>query len=141
MNLKTLYATLAAFVVTFLLSWLVWGILLMDFYEVNTTQYEGLMKESPNMVLMILGSLLWCFFFTIVIQKWAKVSGFGKGFVIGLVIAFFVAIYFDFYYMATMNMFNWTLAIVDILLGSVVGGITGGVAGLVLGLGKKKADG
>jgi hypothetical protein len=110
----------------------------MDFYESHTMQYEGLMKEMPNMALMVLGTLFGSFFVTFVLQVWVKGSGFAKGFTTGLILSFFILVYYNMYFMASMNLYDWTLAIVDILVSSIMGGITGGVAGLVLGLGGKK---
>lgn len=141
MNLRTLYATLLAFVVSFLLSWLVYGILLMDFYVNNMEPYEGLMKEMPNLPLMIFGQLAWSFFFVLVLQRWVRETGFMKGFMVGVIISFFVILYYDMYFMAAMNLFNWTATIVDILAGTLMGGITAGVAGWVLGYKKAESQG
>ena len=139
MNLKTLYATVASFAVTFLLSWLVYGILLMDFYEANTTFYEGLMPEMPNMVLMIISSLAWCFLLVYILQKWAGVRTIMGGFTAGLTIAFLFTLSIDLSMYSMMNLFNIKLVVVDILVGSVVmGGVTGAVIGGVLEFVKKE---
>ena len=140
MNLKTLYATVASFVVYFLLSWLVYGVLLMDYYAANTTYYEGLMNEMPNMVYLIIGGLAWCFLFVFIFQVWAGIKTFDRGFVAGLFIAFLIMFSFDMYFLAGMNLFNLKIIIIDIVLGSIMGGIIGGVAGLVLGAGSRKEE-
>lgn len=140
MNLKTLYATLAALVVTFLLSWLVYGFLLMDFYEANTTFYEGLMPEMPNMVLVILGSLFWCFLMVFIFQRWAGIKTINGGFKAGLIISFLIMLSYDLSFYSMMNLFNVKLVVVDIIIGTIMGGITGAVIGWVLGFEKKAAS-
>lgn len=52
MNKKLLHATLAGGILFFLLGCLVYGVLLMDFYEANTKVYEGLNKEMPDLLLL-----------------------------------------------------------------------------------------
>lgn len=140
MNLKTLYATIASFIVYFLLSWLVYGILLMDFYEANTIQYPGLMNEMPDMFLMIVGGLIWCFFFVYIFQKWAGIKTIGAGFSAGLFITFLIMLSFDLYFLASMNLLNYTIVVVDVVTASILGGITGAVIGFVLGFGEKKSE-
>src|SRR3712207_8732781 len=48
MNIRILVATLAGGLTMFLLGWLIFGILLMDYFKANTIQYPGLMKETPD---------------------------------------------------------------------------------------------
>jgi len=139
MNLKTVYATLAAFVVSFLLGWLVYGVLLMGFYEANTIHYEGLYNSEPNMLYMIISQLAWCFMIVIVLQLWVGNPTAGRGAGLGLTLSVLMSIGYDFYIMADMNLFNWTVVMVDILMSAVFGAIIGAVAGWVLGAGSKKA--
>ena len=138
MNLKTVYATLAAFVIFFFLGWLVFAVLLMNFYDANSMHYEGLNKEYPNMVLLVLANLVWAFFFAYVLQRWAKTTDFGKGFIAGLIIGFFVTLCFDLYFLSMLNLYNTKLFVVDIIVNTVISGIAGGVIGWVLGFGMKK---
>lgn len=112
----------------------------MDYYAANTTYYEGLMNEMPNMVYLIIGGLAWCFLFVFIFQVWAGIKTFGRGFMAGLFIAFLVMFSFDMYFLAGMNLFNLKIIIIDVVLGSIMGGIIGGVAGLVLGAGTKSAE-
>jgi len=44
MNIRVLVAGLAAGVAGFLLGWLLFGVLLMDYFEANMHRHEGLMK-------------------------------------------------------------------------------------------------
>ncbi|MBL7843133.1 MAG: hypothetical protein JNK44_04650 [Cyclobacteriaceae bacterium] len=47
---KRILATLAGFVVFFLLGWLFYGILLMDFNAANSGTASGVMREETEMV-------------------------------------------------------------------------------------------
>ena len=59
MNMKVLIAALVGGVVAFLLGWLIWGTLLMGYYEASMIHYEGLMKTEGdmNLGLMFLSNL------------------------------------------------------------------------------------
>lgn len=138
MNLRTFIATLAGMVTLFLLGWLVFGILLMDFYQANTTHYEGLMNEMPNLFLIIVSQLLFSFMLAYIFQVWAGFNSFAKGFTGGLFIGFFVTFAFDLYFLSGMNLFTVKSIIVDIIANTILYGIAGGVIGLVLGFGGKK---
>ncbi len=138
MNIRTFYATLAGFIIYFLLSWLVYGVLLLDFYEANSMQYEGLMKEMPDMLLMVVGGIVWAFFIVYIFQVIGNVRTAGKGFTAGLILTFLILLSYDLYFMASMNLFNWMLMIVDVVFGSIVGGIVGAVTAFVIGFSDKK---
>jgi uncharacterized membrane protein len=134
-----IFAALAAAVTMFLLGWVLFGMLLMDFYKENSIHYEGLMKEMPNIFLIFVSNLLFSFLLSFIYSKWANISTFGKGFTYGLLIGFLIMTAFDMYFLAGMNLFNGKLIIIDIILNTLMVGIAGGVAGLVLGLKKKTA--
>ena len=139
MNTRTLLAGLAAGVAAFLLGWLLFGILLMGYFETNTLSYEGLMKSEAefNWMGMILSNLL-----TGLLLAWllwrmgvtTLVKGLSDGFVIGLLIYGSMALY---YY----SMMNWYVGItpmlVEILTNSLWMALIGGVAASVLGTGTR----
>ena len=59
MNTKLLVAVLAGGVTAFLLGWLLFGMLLMGYYESHMIPYEGLMKGEADMNLgLMFGSNL-----------------------------------------------------------------------------------
>ena len=139
MNAKLIIATLITAVVNFLLGWLVFGLLLMDFYTANTTHYDGLMKEMPNLLFIFLSGLLYAFLLAFIFDRWAGIRNFRKGFTAGLLLGFLIMTGFDLYFLAGMNLFNARVVIVDIIVNTIFGGILGGVTGLVLGFGRKSA--
>jgi uncharacterized membrane protein len=137
MNTKMLLAALGGTVANFLLGWLVYGILLMDFYQANTIQYEGLMYEMPNLFLVFLSNFTMAFLFAYIYQVWAGIKSFGKGFTTGLLLGFLIMFTFDLYFVAGMNLMSTTLVIVDILVSTIMTGIMAGVVAWILGTGNK----
>ncbi|HRY99258.1 MAG TPA: hypothetical protein P5550_09420 [Bacteroidales bacterium] len=139
MNMKVIYAALAGAVAYFLLGWLVWGTLLMDFMEANSTHYPGLMKEEPMLGLYFLSNLAISFMLAYVFHQWAGFRTAARGAWGGLLIGACIVISYDLMFFGGMNMFNSKAMAVDIIAGTLVLGIVGAVIGWVLGLGKKPA--
>jgi uncharacterized membrane protein len=138
MNTKMLLAALGGAVAFFILGWLVYGILLMGFYESNSVHYEGLMYEMPNLFMIFIANLSTALLIAYIFDRWANIRTFGGGFMGGMIIGVLFTISFDFYSLATMNLMNTTAAIVDIIAGTIMSGIVGGVVGFILGAGKKE---
>ncbi|MGE0590592.1 MAG: hypothetical protein AB7O48_18570, partial [Cyclobacteriaceae bacterium] len=57
---KRIMATLAGFVVFFLLGWLIYGMLMMDFYMSNAGTATGVQREETDMIwwALVLGNVL-----------------------------------------------------------------------------------
>ena len=134
-----LLAGLAAGIVAFLLGWLLFGILLMGYFESNTLSYEGLMKseEEFNYLGMLLANILTGILIAWLLWRMGVTSigkGLSDGFTIGLLIYGSMALY---YY----SMMNWYTGImpmvVEILANSLWTAVIGGVAAAVLGAGRK----
>lgn len=139
MNTRMLLAGLAAGIVAFLLGWLLFGILLMGYFESNTLSYEGLMKseEEFNYLGMLLANILTGILIAWLLWRMGVTSigkGLSDGFTIGLLIYGSMALY---YY----SMMNWYTGImpmvVEILANSLWTAVIGGVAAAVLGAGRK----
>ncbi len=137
MNTKVLLATLAAGIVAFFFGWLVFGILLADFYAAHTTLYDGLMKTPPNFILIFVSNLCMAFLFAYIFHRWAGIKTAGEGAQAGFIIGALMALTFDLFMFATMNIFTPTIIAVDVIGNGVFGAVMGAVVGLVLGSGKK----
>jgi hypothetical protein len=133
MNTKLILATLAGGILYFLLGWLIYGVLLMDFSMANTTQYAGLMKEMPDLLVLFLGNLSFALLMAWIFQKWANISSAGSGFSAGLFIGFLFAVTVDFMFYSMMNLYSITMVIVDIITTSVMSAIIGACIAWVLG--------
>jgi hypothetical protein len=141
MNTKIIIAAVAGSVAAFLLGWVVWGMLLMDYYDANTIKYEGLMLPENEM-------RLWAIYISnlagTVMMAWLfdkmNVSTLSSGVQAGAIIYFLVALSFDMIFYSMMNWFNGTTIIfVDIIVNAIFGGIIGGIVAMLLGMGNKKA--
>jgi len=138
---KFILATLAGSVVQFLLGWLIYGLLLANFMNSHTTHYEGLMKDMNTgsfIILIFLSELVMAFLITFIFQRWAKFEGFFKGLTAGMLLGFLLALSYDLYFLASMNMFSVSTTVVDVIANTVVVGIAGAVIAWVLGF-KSKA--
>ena len=139
MNTKTLLAAFAGAVFSFLGGWVIFGMLLMDFYVANTTVYTGLMKEPmPDLAFIFLSGLAMSLLITFIYAKWAGVKTFGAGFTNGLIIYFLYASAYDLNVYGFMNLQSLTLTVTDIIAQTIFGGLVGGIIGAVLGMGKKE---
>jgi hypothetical protein len=139
MSTRAILAGIAGAIFAFLLGWLIFGILLMDYYNANTTQYAGLMKEMPNLVLIFISNLIFGIWVSFIFERWAKVSTIGGGIVGGIIIGLPIYLYFDLFLIASMNLFNGTVVIVDVIANTVLAALVGGLIGFILGLKKKAA--
>jgi hypothetical protein len=134
MKARLIIAAVAGAVAYFLLGWLIYGILLMGFYESHTVHYEGLMKEMPSMGYLFLSNFLMTFLMAWIFDKWANIRTFGKGFVAGLIISFLILASFDFSFLSMYNLFDFGMALVDIIVGTVLGALIAGFIAWILGI-------
>lgn len=139
MSTRAILAGIASAVLAFFLGWLIFGKLLMDYYTANTTPYEGLMKEMPNLVLIALSQLIQGLLFAFIFERWAGIKTFGRGIAGGIILGLPIMLSFDLYFLAAMNLFGPGLIVVDVLANTLVTALMGGLIGLILGLKKKAA--
>jgi len=138
---KLILATLAGSVVQYLLGWLIYGLLLANFMNSHTTHYEGLMKDMNTgsfMILVFLSGLVMSFLITFIFQRWAKFEKPLMGLTGGMLLGFLLALSYDLYFLASMNISSVGAMIVDIIANTIVVGIVGAVIACVLGF-KSKA--
>lgn len=128
-------ATLVGFVAFFLLGWLFYGFLLMDFYAENSGTALNVMRAEEDMVwwALIAGNLLQAYFLTYIFGKWANITSFGDGLKAGAMLGLILGLGFNLTMYGTSNMMNLTAALVDPIVFMIMMGITGGVIGMMLG--------
>jgi len=137
MNTKTIIAAGAGAITAYLLGWLLWGILLEDYYTNNMVQYAGLMKEPPLLWLVFIANLATAFLFAWLFSR-MNVRTFAGGFQAGAIIAVLYALSNSLMYYAFMNWYQTPAVIgVDLLVNAVYGGLVGSVIALMLGRGTK----
>jgi uncharacterized membrane protein len=136
MSNKLLITSLVAAVVAFILGYLIYGLALNSYFAGETA--EGSMRADADMVwwAMILGHLVWGFFMTYVIGKWAGISTMGSGAKAGALIGLLVALSHNLINFAVQTTFTLNAALVDVVVMAVVGAITGAAIGIMMGRGK-----
>lgn len=132
---KRIMATLAGFLVFFLLGWLLYGMLLMDFFAENSGSATGVPREETEMVwwALVLGNLLQAYLLAYIFGKWANITTFGAGLQGGLMIGLILGFGYDLTLYGTTNISNLTATLVDPFVVGVMMGLSGGVIGWVLG--------
>lgn len=116
----------------FLLGWLIYGMLLMDFMKNNPGIVSGYSKEMPDMLYLVIGNLLSGLLMAYIFVK-ANVSTLAGGLVMGLVVGFLMSASFDCIMYATTNLMSKKAIMADVLAGTAMSAITGAVVGWVLG--------
>jgi hypothetical protein len=128
MNTKTLLAGLLAGIITFLLGWLIFGMLLMDFYMSNSTLYTGLMKDPPDFVAIFIANLSWGLLIAYIFNL-AGIKTTQNGAITGVILFFLVVLGVDLLYYAQMNLFGLKVVLVDVFVNAIMGGIIGAFVG------------
>jgi hypothetical protein len=140
MNTRTLLAALAAFVVAFLLGWVIYGMVLKGYMDAHTApKAKEMMKTAPNLIYLLAGNLVFGVFLAWVISRMGANSAMA-GFMVGLVLIGLITLSNDLMYYGLADMYTGRMPIlVDVVASAILGGIAGAVAGGVLGMGRKPA--
>jgi hypothetical protein len=139
MNSKNYFlAGILGGIVFFLLGWLVYGMLLMDYMEENAGLALGVNRVDMLLWSIGLGSLLYGFFLSYIFSCVGQVKTAAAGAKSGAWVGFFVAGAIDFTKYGTTNITTLNAVAVDILAATVMASITGAVVAWVLGAGATK---
>jgi hypothetical protein len=128
-------------VANFLLGWLVWGMLLMNFMTQHCSEAsKAINRSEDNMIwwAMIVGNLAFGFLMSYILNK-AGANSVAKGAGVGAVVGLLSAIGYDCMMYSMMDMMDTTAIAVDVAASTVVNSIVGGIIGWYLGMGKKAA--
>jgi hypothetical protein len=134
---KLLIAGIGGGVAFFLLGWLLYGMLLMGFFEKNTL--VSAMRPEGEMVwwALILGNLVMGIFLAYVFMQWASIKTLMGGLSGGAIIGAFLGVSMNLTYFGTSAMMTMTGHLVDMAVYTIMLAITGGVVGWLLGMGKE----
>ena len=128
MNTKTLLGALIAGVVSFLLGWLIFGILLMDYYTANKVQYPGLLKDPMEIWAIAVADLAWGLLVSWIFSM-ANIKTVAKGVTVGFLIGFLMVLGFDLFVYAELNLFSTRLLGLDVIMNGIMGAASGAVLG------------
>ena len=131
--MKILRGTLFGGIAYFLLGWLVWGILLMDFMSANMNTCANRPNGEMIWWAIILSNLSAGLLLTLFLN-WSKASGMISGLKLGAVFGLLYACIVDFSFWSMTTIYSsLTVLIVDVLISAVVLGIVGMVIVLTWG--------
>jgi hypothetical protein len=127
---QNVLATLAGFVVTFLLGYAIWGAAMASFFEAHSL--NAIMKDPPDLLFIALGNLVGSFAMSSLYGKWARgVHSFPEGFQFGAWIGVFVGIGMGLLWYGTSELMDLTGHVVEAILEILYFGIIGGVIAVV----------
>lgn len=136
MNMKIIRGTLFGGIAYFLMGWLVWGILLMDFYTANFNQCSSRPEMEMIWWAMIVSNLTFALLLTLIL-KWSGARGIVDGLKTGAIFGFLYSLSLDLGFYSMTTMFNnFTAIIVDVIVNTLVMAVIGLV--IVLLWGKEK---
>lgn len=133
-------ASLAGGVTLFFAGYLLWGILLMAFFEAHAGTATGVAREAPDLIHLALGQWVWGVFLAVAIGRWARTEGFASGLKIGATAGFLMSLSVGLTQFSMTNLFDITTALTDPFVAAVWSGLGGGVVGWVLGRGRAESS-
>lgn len=133
---KLLSGGIAGAVAFFLLGWLFYGVLLMDFMASNPGVVGNIGKEEPNFMYLIIGNIAQGLLLAYIFIK-ANITSVTSGLITGLIIGFLLSVSFDCIMYATTNIISRKAMAADVAAASVMTAIAGAVVAMIIGMGKK----
>ncbi len=133
---KLLTGTIASAVTTYLLGWLIFGVLLMDFINDHSGMAGKLSKAEPTQLYLILGNLIMGLMVTYIFIK-SNISSMVGGFMYGGIIGLLMSAGSNCITYSTTIAISKTGMAADVIGTTVLFAVSGAVVGMVLGMGKK----
>lgn len=132
MNSKTFLIGIAGGIVVFLAGFLIYGLLLMDYFGANISSYPGLLKAPMEIWAVGLGNIIWgillAYFLSI-----AKIESGIQGAVHGAALFFLFGLGSNLVFYGQYNLMPFSLSFVDALCMALLGGVSGAAIGWLLG--------
>lgn len=130
---RTLMAALIGGIVSFLLSYVLRNLLLVDFYRENAGTASGILKNPPDTLIVLLGHLIIGLLYALIFSGWAAISTARTGAIRGGWIGFLVFLSQNLMLLGSSRYLNLNVALVDSLIGGIIGAAVGAAVGTVLG--------
>lgn len=139
MDLKKLFmGGIVGGILFFLLGWLIYGMLLMDFMNNHTGAAGNVSRTEPDFLYLAIGNLAMGFLLAYIFVK-SNVSSMAGGFITGAVIGLLIAVGYDCMIYATTTVISKTAMAADVAASTVMTAVVGAVVAMVMGMGKKAA--
>jgi hypothetical protein len=134
---KILFGGIAGGVTFFLLGWVIYGMLLMNYTTANYNQCSQRPMEEMVWWAMIVSNLAFGFLLAVVFS-WSNTTTIPAGAKIAGITGFLISVSMDLSFYSMTSMFsNFTAVLIDIIVYSVMSAIVGVVVAWVMGMGKK----
>lgn len=140
MNMKVILAALAGAVTSFLSGWVIYGMLLKNYMDANTSEAaRSVMRSDDDMLLWAIfaACFVWALLLALIFTRWAGISTFKTGAIAGGWVMFLIALGTGFYTYSMLNIHTLSYVLVDSLINAVQGLLVGGVIGWMIGVGNK----
>lgn len=136
---KILIGGLIGFVVTFIMGYLFYGVLLTDFFATNAGTATGTMRADSEMlwIPLILGHVSIGLLLSIILGRWAGISTLSSGAMAGALIGCLFSMGNNLIMYGTTHITNLTGALADIVVTTVIMAIAGGLIAMYFGSAKK----
>ncbi len=128
MNTKTIVSGVLTAVFTFLLGWLIFGILLMNYYNSHMSVFPGLLKKQPDLIFIGLANIAWGLMLAYVFSL-ADIKTVSKGFMVGLIIFGLVAAGINCMFQAQYHLYARRIYAIDTVANAVLGALAGAFLG------------
>jgi flagellar biosynthesis protein FlhB len=135
MNAKNMVGALLTGILIFALGFLIFMLLLGQYFSENMIQYPGLFRTEPEYISLVLTCLSYACLLTYVFSA-AGIAGIQKGFMAGAIIGLLVQINVDTYLYSQMHLMGKKLILIDVALNGLMSGIAGAFLGWWMGRGK-----
>ena len=135
MNNKFLVGGLIGSVASFVLGYLIYGMILHSMMAGETMAGVDKGMEEFNWAFLILGNVAFGFLYAYVLTK-SNTGGFSAGAMMGAVLGFLFALAFDSIMYATTNIISMKGMCLDIVGSIVMGALVAGIIGAYLGKSK-----
>lgn len=134
--LRVAIASVAGAVVVGVLNAVTYGLLIPELVDENRIAYEGLVKDSPNLLPYFLYGLLWMSLLAFAFDRWAKIRTFVRGAGAGAIYWGAIVLGLNLNSVAHFNLLENFFVIVPVKVGAAafVGALAGGVMAAILGL-------
>lgn len=133
---KLLIGGIVGGILFFLLGWLIYGMLLMDFMKTHVGAAGDVSRIEMDYLYLIIGNLAMGFLLAYIFLK-GNVSSMAGGLVTGGIIGALVSVGVDCTMYGTTNIISKTAMAADVAAMTVMCAIVGAVVGMVMGMGKK----
>lgn len=138
MDLKKLFmGGIVGGILFFLLGWLIYGMLLMDFMNNHTGAAGNVSRTEPDFLYLAIGNLAMGFLLAYIFVK-GNVNSMANGFITGGIVGLLIAVGYDCMIYATTTVISKTAMAADVAVSTVMTAVAGAVVAMVMGMGMAK---